>query len=96
MSAFGPKQTSLVAPRMSAFGGKADMPFCAPNVCFCEMRPCDNQVSDGLLEAHTSRGVHRDVACVDERARHLILDPLNCASADTDQSRGLQDARALA
>ena len=25
MSAFGTKRTSLVAPRMSAFGGKADM-----------------------------------------------------------------------
>jgi len=25
MSAFGPKQTSLVALHMSAFGGKADM-----------------------------------------------------------------------
>jgi hypothetical protein len=25
MSAFGPKQTSLVAPHMSAFGGEADM-----------------------------------------------------------------------
>jgi len=25
MSAFGPKQTSLVAPHMSAFGGKADI-----------------------------------------------------------------------
>ena len=25
MSAIGPKQTSLVAPHMSAFGGKADM-----------------------------------------------------------------------
>jgi hypothetical protein len=24
MSAFGPKQTSLFAPHMSAFGGKAD------------------------------------------------------------------------
>src|SRR5262245_51162537 len=28
MSAFGPKRTSLVAPHMSAFGGKADMAFC--------------------------------------------------------------------
>jgi len=26
MSAFGPKRTSLIAPQMSAFGGKADMP----------------------------------------------------------------------
>jgi hypothetical protein len=25
MSAFGPKRTSLAAPHMSAFGGKADM-----------------------------------------------------------------------
>ena len=28
MSAFGPKQTSLAAPHMSAFGGKADMALC--------------------------------------------------------------------
>jgi hypothetical protein len=27
MSAIGPKRTSLVAPHMSAFGGKADMMF---------------------------------------------------------------------
>jgi len=27
-SAIGPKRTSLVAPHMSAFGGKADMAFC--------------------------------------------------------------------
>jgi hypothetical protein len=25
MSAYGPKRTSLIAPHMSAFGGKADM-----------------------------------------------------------------------
>jgi hypothetical protein len=29
MSAIGPKRTSLVAPHMSAFGGKADMTVCA-------------------------------------------------------------------
>jgi hypothetical protein len=28
MSAIGPKRTSLAAPRMSAFGGKADMTVC--------------------------------------------------------------------
>jgi len=28
MSAFGPKRTSLVAPHMSAFGGKADITVC--------------------------------------------------------------------
>jgi hypothetical protein len=27
-SAYGPKQTSVVAPHMSAFGGKADMTLC--------------------------------------------------------------------
>jgi hypothetical protein len=27
MSAFGPKRTSLVAPHMSAFGGKVDIPI---------------------------------------------------------------------
>src|SRR5262249_62025507 len=34
MSAFGPKRTSLAAPQMSAFGRKADIPFCTANVCF--------------------------------------------------------------
>jgi hypothetical protein len=28
MSAIGPKRTLLIAPHMSAFGGKADMTFC--------------------------------------------------------------------
>ena len=32
MSAYGPKRTSLVAPHMSAFGGKADMPASRRNV----------------------------------------------------------------
>jgi hypothetical protein len=34
MSAFGPKRTSLVAPHMSAFGGKADMTHKGSRVCF--------------------------------------------------------------
>src|SRR5262245_47073446 len=33
MSAVGPKQTSLAAPHVSAFGGKADLAFCGANVC---------------------------------------------------------------
>jgi len=32
-SAIG-QRTSAVAPRMSAFGGKADMSVCTPYVCF--------------------------------------------------------------
>jgi hypothetical protein len=32
--AFGPKQTCLVAPHMSAFGGIADMTCCDANVRF--------------------------------------------------------------
>jgi hypothetical protein len=32
MSAFGPKQTLLIAPHMSAFGNKADKPFCSASV----------------------------------------------------------------
>jgi hypothetical protein len=32
MSAIGTKQTSPSALHMSAFGGKADMPFCTANV----------------------------------------------------------------
>jgi len=34
MSAIGPKQTSLVAPHMSAFGSKAGMTFYSANVYF--------------------------------------------------------------
>jgi hypothetical protein len=34
MSASGPKRTSLVAPHMSAFGSKADVPFCGADVSF--------------------------------------------------------------
>ena len=34
MSAIGTKRTSLVAPHMSAFGGKADMTFCS---CKCPL-----------------------------------------------------------
>ena len=34
MSASGTKRTFLFAPRMSAFGGKADMAFCTANVRF--------------------------------------------------------------
>jgi len=34
LSAIGAKRTSLFAPHMPAFGGKADMPFCAANVRF--------------------------------------------------------------
>ena len=34
MSAIGTKRTSLVAPHMSAFGGKADMTLCAAHVRF--------------------------------------------------------------
>jgi len=32
MSAIGPKRTSIVAPHMSAFGGKADMAIALRNV----------------------------------------------------------------
>jgi hypothetical protein len=34
MSAIGTKRTVRVALQMSAFGGKADMPFCTANVRF--------------------------------------------------------------
>ena len=34
MSAIGTKQTSLVAPHMSAFGGKADIGLCAARFAF--------------------------------------------------------------
>ena len=33
MSAIGTKRTFLVAPHMSAFGGKADMAIAPQNVC---------------------------------------------------------------
>ena len=34
MSAIGTKRTFVIAAQMSAFGGKADMAFCAANVRF--------------------------------------------------------------
>jgi hypothetical protein len=34
LSAYGPKWTCTAALHMSAFGGKADMPFCTANVCY--------------------------------------------------------------
>ena len=34
MSAIGTKQIWASAPHISAFGCKADMPFCTANVCF--------------------------------------------------------------
>ena len=34
MSAIGTKRTCPSALHMSAFGGKADMAFCAAHVCF--------------------------------------------------------------
>jgi len=36
MSAFDPKRTSLVAPHMSVFGGKADLTIALPNDRFWE------------------------------------------------------------
>ena len=41
MSAFGTKRTSLVAPHMSAFGGKADMTFRAAMSAFDPKRTLD-------------------------------------------------------
>jgi hypothetical protein len=42
MSAFSPKRTSLAAPHMSAFGGKADMPFAARMSAFDPKRTSSN------------------------------------------------------
>ena len=59
MSAIGPKQTSLVAPHMSAFGGKADMTvsefrFCR---CFGVKRPC-------RFAAHMSAFAKADISFI--------------------------------
>ena len=43
MSAIGTKRTSLVAPHMSAIGGKADMTFCAAMSAFDPKRTFDDQ-----------------------------------------------------
>ena len=40
MSAIGTKRTSLVALHMSAFGGKADIGFCAAHLAFDPKRTC--------------------------------------------------------
>jgi len=55
MSAIGPKQTSVGASHMSAFGGKADMPFCAANVRCWRKADITRQVSAlGWLSASRS------------------------------------------
>jgi hypothetical protein len=50
MSAIGPKRTSLVALHMSAFGGKADIAFCAVYVCFMtQSGHCGNSAPSSVL-----------------------------------------------
>src|SRR5215471_10873409 len=59
MSAFGTKQTSRHARSMSAFGGKADIVACPPDVCFSNrpagvkrfqaIRHCGVDVARGLV-----------------------------------------------
>jgi len=39
----------MVAPHMSAFGGKADMAFCAAYVCFWPKRTCPSQLRMATL-----------------------------------------------
>src|SRR5262249_18333949 len=50
MSAFGPKRTSVSAPHMSAFGGKADMTVC---VCLL-LRSLLGVKRTSLIAAHMS------------------------------------------
>jgi hypothetical protein len=85
MSAFGPKRTSLVAPHMSAFGGKADMTFCGAMSAFDPKRTLmvdPNRSFDAVCSnpwitaALTYRDRVRGVPCVNtglkREARALI------------------------
>jgi hypothetical protein len=57
MSAIGPKRTSVVAPHMSAFGGKADVTVCQANVCFWPKAGIAGVVQcRTLLSRHLHRG----------------------------------------
>jgi hypothetical protein len=82
MSAIGPKRTSLVAPHMSAFGGKADMtltglyvrlwPMAAKRLILRALSfpvfQCFTILSPGVLAANAMRGR----SSVDEK-RELLL-----------------------
>jgi hypothetical protein len=55
MSAYGPKRTSLAAPHMSAFGGKADMDCCG------------NPLSRSLLEVKRTWAVALQMSAFDAK-----------------------------
>jgi len=82
MSAIGPKQTSLVALHMSAFGGKADMPFCAAYVL--------------TQSEHSYRAFEREKVTEYRERRELpqIRDAHHCSSSDRCAVR-LRDERKI-
>jgi hypothetical protein len=60
MSAFGPKRTSLVAPHMSAFEGKADITCCDAKSAF-----------DPKRTSHRSNKFHINI-CVERKIGSFI------------------------
>src|SRR4029079_5464208 len=54
MSAIGPKRTLLFAPHMSAFGRKADMPFCSSSRCFERTRDFGQRCFLGFAYRHST------------------------------------------
>src|SRR5512132_1608224 len=70
MSAIGPKRTSLAAPHMSAFGGKADMTVCG------------NPLSRSLLGAKRTCPFALHMSANDPKRTSLIqLQPVNFREA---------------
>src|SRR5262249_935508 len=83
MSAFGPKRTSVVAPHMSAFGGKADMTGCG---CLLS-RSLLGVKGTWLIAAHMSAyDPKRTCASLNERKRNSY-DGLCASAAKASQAR---------
>ena len=67
MSAIGPKRTSLVAPHMSAFGGKADMAFCG------------NPLSGSLLGVKRTWHIASHMSVFDPKRTETGIGPFLCS-----------------
>src|SRR5262245_19534164 len=84
MSAYGPKRTSLVAPHMSAFEGKADMTICA-----CQLDGCNGL----FLSPHVDRLFDRGLISFQDggnafivETRRSVLGSLECRQDEERRS----------
>jgi hypothetical protein len=78
MSAYGPKQTSVDAPHMSAFGGKADMTLCRNPIlrsllglkrtCPCALHVSAHDPKRTFPVAPHIRAPGNSLACLSSRA----------------------------